>query len=210
MLTSSHAYWTWRAGGGPGAVVGAVAPDLPAWGLGAVQRARGVAPAAMLRAVYQTPPWRSVHMAGHTVWGPAAAAALGARGVAAGWAGHLAVDYLSHRDDAWPPLWPLSRRRRPARMSYWQAEHGARRWAAAEVAAMAVAVATDRRGRAARALGVAALVAAAAPLLVRGRGDLWAALGARPDALERAAVLEAPAGEAPVTRPGAPRPRPGG
>jgi len=75
---------------------------------------------------------------------------------------------------------------------------------------MAVAVATDRRGRAARALGVAALVAAAAPLLVRGRGNLWTALGARPDPLERAAALDGPADEAPVTRPAPPAPAPAG
>src|SRR5581483_3751864 len=29
------------------------------------------------------------------------------RALALGWAGHLAVDYLSHSTDAWPPLWPL-------------------------------------------------------------------------------------------------------
>ena len=143
MLTSSHAYWTWHAGGGPGAVVGAVAPDLPT-----------------TSATVTTPGRRCGR----------AASAVDRRGFL------LAV------------------------------EHGARRWAAAEVAAMAVAVATDRRGRAARALGVAAPAAAAAPLLGRGRGDLWAALGARPDALERAAALDAPAGEAPVTRPAPPAP----
>jgi hypothetical protein len=209
MLTTSHAFWTWRAARGrpsvAEAVLGAVAPDLPGWiGWGALS-ARGVPREELLGALYHDWPWREVHLAVHAVWGPALAAALGRRALAAGWLGHLLVDYATHHDDAWPPLWPLSGRAWRSPVSYWQREHHARAWTTVEVAALAAAVLADRGSR--RAVAVGALAIAAWPL-VAGRGEnLWTGMGARPVVRPRPR-LRAP-GRASGTSPGAPPSPPG-
>jgi hypothetical protein len=78
--------------------------------------------------------------------------------------GHQLVDYATHSDDAWPPLWPLSSRRWSSPMSYWQREHHARAYAAAESAAFLVALATDRSAPRV-VFGVAALAAAFTPVV---------------------------------------------
>lgn len=189
MLTTSHAYWTWRAArsrpGGWAAVAGAVAPDAPALALAVVAMARGLRGPAVLRWAYHRPGPDRVHVAAHSALGPAALLLLGrsaaARAFAVGWAGHLAADALTHRDDAWPHLAPLSRWTFSSPLSYWQAGGGARAWSMAETAALAIAVAADR-GTRRRALGLAASAAAGLPLL---RPRAWSAHA-------RAAVYSSP------------------
>jgi hypothetical protein len=161
-----------------------VIADLPALGRGSVLLALGVPREELLAAVYHRPPWRSMHLALHGA--PVAAAAAvaarrspAARSVCAGWAAHLAVDYVSHHTDAWPALWPVSGRHWSAPVSYWEPDHGARTWSAAETAALAAAAVSDD-SRAGRVLGAAAALLAAGPLLA-GRRSVWGALGARPD-----------------------------
>ncbi|MDX6667494.1 MAG: hypothetical protein QOK04_874 [Solirubrobacteraceae bacterium] len=189
MQTASHAYWTWRLArdrphSGP-RVLGAVAPDLPAVGLGIALSARGVSRDDLLDQIYLRPAWRWVHLAAHSLLSPAALLAVARRharahSFAAGWIGHLLVDYLSHHTDAWPPLWPLSRRDWPSPVSYWEPSHHARLWSATEAAAVALAALTEHRPRR-RLLGAAAWAMAGAPaLLGRGR-DLWTALGYEPE-----------------------------
>ena len=112
-------------------------PDLPAAIRGAwVITARAPRHEALDR-IYHRPPWREVHLAAHAAWGPLVLLAANrgprARALAAGWAGHLAVDYVTHHDDAWPPAWPLSPRRWRAPVSYWQREHHAVALLAADI-----------------------------------------------------------------------------
>src|SRR5581483_1187176 len=91
------------------------------------------------------------------------------RALALGWAGHLAVDYLSHSTDAWPPLWPLSGRGYPSPVSYWERERHAALWSRVETAALALATLRGPRG-AGRLAGLAVAAAAAVPLV---RPDVW-------------------------------------
>jgi hypothetical protein len=162
-------------------VAGAVAPDAPALALAAVGMARGLRGPALLRWVYRRPAPDRVHVAAHSALGPAALLLLGrsaaARAFAAGWAGHLAADALTHRDDAWPHLAPLSGRTFSSPLSYWQAEAGARAWSLAETAALAIAMAAER-GTRRRALCLAVLAAAALPLLRPGAWTAHARAGA--------------------------------
>lgn len=56
LLTTSHAYWTWRLArtpARPAVVLGAVAPDLPALVLGALAAGRGRRGADLLRRVFR-------------------------------------------------------------------------------------------------------------------------------------------------------------
>lgn len=122
--------------------------------------------------MYEREPWRSVHLAAHSTLAPALLWTAGrrrptVRTIAAGWAAHIAVDLASHHDDAWPPLWPLSRWRWSSPVSYWQREHHAPMWRAVEALALAAAVVSDRRFTR-RLAGIAAL-AALAVLLAPGR-----------------------------------------
>jgi hypothetical protein len=179
VLTTSHAYWTWRVArrrpGGWAAVAGAVAPDAPALALAAVALFRGLRGPAVLRWAYHRPGPARLHVAAHSALVPAAILLAGrgpaARALAAGWAGHLAADALTHADDAWPHLAPLSRRAFASPLSYWQREHGARAWSAAETAALALALAGGRGARR-RLVALGALAAAAVPLL---RPRAWSA-----------------------------------
>lgn len=172
MLTTSHAYWTWRAARSRparwAAVAGAVAPDAPAVALAAVGLAHGRRGDRLLGWVYRRPGVAPVHLAAHSALAPAALLALGGRpawrALAAGWAGHILADALTHHDDAWPHLFPLTRRTWPSPVSYWQRERGARAWTVAEAAALAAAIRADR-GAGRRLAGLAALVLAALPLL---------------------------------------------
>lgn len=85
------------------------------------------------------------------------------RSFALGGLSHLAVDALSHHDDAWPLLWPLSVRVWRSPLSYRQLDHGARWWSAAEIPAIGATAATDTAAPR-RALAVPAVALAAAPL----------------------------------------------
>jgi hypothetical protein len=180
VLTTSHAYWTWRAARsrprGAAAVAGAVAPDVPALALGAAGAARGLRGPELLGWVYRRPAVGWVHAAAHSALAPLLLAVVprpAARALAAGWAGHLLADALTHRDDAWPHLAPLSRRTLASPVSYWQPEHGGRAWSAAESAALAAALLLER-GAGRRALALGALAAAALPL---ARPRTWEAHG---------------------------------
>jgi hypothetical protein len=188
VQTATHAYWTWRlARERPHAgwrVLGAVAPDLPAVALGVALSARGVGRDDLLDEIYLRPTWRWVHLGAHSLLSPAALTAVAggrsqARSFAGGWTGHLLVDYLTHHTDAWPPLWPLTKRGWPSPVSYWELGHHARLWSAAESAALALAAIRDDRPRR-RLLGAAACLLAAAPALLGSGRDLWSALGYRP------------------------------
>jgi hypothetical protein len=188
VQTAAHAYWTWRlARGRPRggwAVLGAVAPDVPAIGIAAALLLRGVPREAVLEEVYQRPGRRQLHRAAHSMFAPALMAlaarrSRAGRAVAAGWAGHLAVDYASHHTDAWPPLWPLRRRGWPSPLSYWEPDHHARAWSAAETIAVAAATALDR-GLAARLAGAAVCLWVAGPALAPAGTNLWTARGLSP------------------------------
>lgn len=148
MLTTTHASWTAGLAGDASwrrwAIAGAVAPDAPAivravWLLA---RRRSAGPG--YDRIYGQRPWREVHRAVHAVWAPATVAALArdsrGRALAAGWAGHLAVDLATHSDDAWPPLWPLSDRRLRSPVSYWQRDRHARLVLVADLAANVLAL----------------------------------------------------------------------
>ena len=187
VQTPSHAYWTWRlTRGRPGAgwrVLGAVTPDVPGFLLTAALRARGVAAEDLLDGVYRRPAWRSVHRALHSALGPLlawrmASRSRGARAWAAGWAGHLLVDYGSHHSDAWPALWPLSAAAWRSPISYWEPAHHARAWSAMETGAIAVVVL--RASRWERAVGLVVGVLAAAPLVAPRGQSMWEAGGLRP------------------------------
>lgn len=179
MLTSSHVYWTWRLARGrphaPVVALGAAAPDLPGIGLGAHGLARGLRGAALLRATYQRPGRERIHTCAHSVLVPLALAlgspSPGGRALAAGWAGHLAADLLTHHTDAWPPLYPLSRARPRSPVSYWERAHHAHAFSAVECLALGAAALTERRAGG-RLAALAALALAALPLARRG---VWAA-----------------------------------
>jgi hypothetical protein len=127
VLATTHAHWTARLTAGRAwsawAVAGSVAPDAPAlvraaWVLGGRRTSREDA----LGRIYHEPPWREIHLAAHAAWAPVVAAAVAgalgagdvrARALALGWAGHLAVDYVTHHDDAWPPGLAAHRRALP-------------------------------------------------------------------------------------------------
>ncbi len=141
MLATSHLFWSAHAR--PSAtrwwLLGAVAPDLPAIARAAALRARGSRLDDVCAQTYHRSPWREVQLSAHSVLAPLALAALrrrAARQLAAGWLGHLVIDALTHHDDAWPPLWPLSQRRWRSPLSYWQREHHARQLLAAELIAV--------------------------------------------------------------------------
>lgn len=58
-----------------------------------------------------------------------------------GWAGHVAVDALTHAGDARPLLWPVSGRRFEGPVSYWDARRHGRAFALFEHAALLVVAA---------------------------------------------------------------------
>jgi len=189
MVTSSHAYWTWRASrsrpGAGWAVLGGIAPDLPALAAVVVLTATGTARGELLGAVYHRPGLDRLHLAVHAAWIPLALLALGRRRpslrrVGGGWLGHLGADYLLHHDDAWPPAWPLSRRRWRSPVSYWQPDHHAHAWSATELAVIALATAGDRSA-AGWVAGALALATVGWTALASRGGNLWTSLGARPD-----------------------------
>ncbi|MGI8632200.1 MAG: hypothetical protein ACR2NA_06565 [Solirubrobacterales bacterium] len=201
MQTNGHAYWTHRVvrrvGGRTGpAVAGSVAPDVPAALRLAFLLLRGYGGTELLDRAYHRSPWRELHLAIHSVVTPAAVVALAQlvgpahrptlRALAAGWLSHQLVDYATHADDAWPPLWPLSQRRVRA-LSYWQPEHGARELGALEVGALAVMVLGERRTLD-TALTVGEMVFAARALFAGD--DMWSQIGWTPDRDARARDLE--------------------
>lgn len=159
MLATTHAHWTARLTAGrpwsAWAVAGSVAPDAPALVRAAWIMARRTPREQALGRIYHEGPWREIHLAAHAAWAPVVAAAVAgtgcrhrlrprARALALGWAGHLAVDYLTHHDDAWPPGWPLSTARWRAPLSYWQAEHHAAALLGTDLALSTVAAARRR------------------------------------------------------------------
>lgn len=114
--------------------------------------------------VYLSSPWREVHLMTHSLLVPAAIAALPtrrARALAAGWMSHVAIDYLTHHDDAWSPLWPLTAKRWLAPVSYWQVEHHARPFAALDASGLVLI------GFVQRDLASAAAASAATAMLIR-------------------------------------------
>lgn len=164
MLTSSHLFWAahLRDGADRWWLLGAVAPDLPAIAVVVALRATGHSARYAFCRTYRRSPSRELQLAAHSILTPLVLAGLGRRslrGLAAGWLGHLAVDALTHHDDAWPPLWPISRWRWASPVSYWQPEHHARWVQTAEIAGMALAA---RRTRHRGLLIVAAAVTAQA------------------------------------------------
>jgi hypothetical protein len=178
VLTSAHAYWTWRALRGrpraPWAVLGAAIPDLPGVTRALPLAAGGLRGTELMMAVYHRPGWREVHRAAHSAVVLAAAAVLGrrsrrVRALALGWAGHLAVDYACHSTDAWPPFWPLSARSYPSPVSYWERERHAAVWSRAETLALILATLRGPRGLG-RLAGLAVAAGAAVPLV---RRDVW-------------------------------------
>jgi hypothetical protein len=143
VLAFSHANWTQLVTRGRPkagwAIAGSVLPDAPAILRGAWVLGRRTPRAEAIRRIYRQPPWRQVHLGAHAVWGPLALGAVArgpaARSLTAGWAGHLAVDYATHHDDAWPPFWPVSDRRFRSPLSYWQPEYRATAVLAVDLAA---------------------------------------------------------------------------
>jgi hypothetical protein len=194
VFITSHAYWTWRATRSRPAralaVLGSVAPDLPAAILTPVLAARGRARTEMLDAVYHDERWSPVHMAAHSVFAPLALVAGGrrARWVAAGWAGHLFADYFTHHSDAWPPAWPVSSRRWASPVSYWEHEFHALAYQRSEAVALTVATLTDAH-QTRRMAGVVAAALVAAPAIASRRRNVWALAGAMPDRHSRARDL---------------------
>ena len=187
MQTPSHAYWTWRlTRARPAAgwrVLGAITPDVPGFVLAARLRARGLEAAELLEAVYRHRTWRWVHTALHSALGPLALSGLARRrpslrAWAAGWAGHLLVDFGSHHSDAWPALWPLSGAAWRSPVSYWEPAHHARPWSAVETAAIVVVALRDHGVP--RAIGLAVGVLTAAPLAAPRGQSMWEARGLRP------------------------------
>ncbi len=168
MLTTSHAFWALRLPAAPGVrawrTAGAISPDVPAIALVGVflPGARGRARGDLFDRVYHRSPWREVHLALHSVLPALALRTVArrpgrARAYADGWLSHLAIDFVTHHDDAWPPAWPVSGWRWRSPVSYWQTEHHARTWAAAETAALVLATVTvdAPRDRAAAMLPIA-------------------------------------------------------
>ena len=171
LLTTSHAYLTWRlapAPAAPWAVAGAVAPDAVAIVAGVTLAGRGHRGPELLRRVYQQGAAARITTVMHSALAPSAVLSghPGPRrfAFAVGWAGHLAIDYLSHHSDAWPPLFPLSGRRFASPVSYWQSDHHARALSAVEAAGLAALALTDG-SRWRRAVGLLAAVIAALPAL---------------------------------------------
>ncbi len=134
LVLAAHAAWMdWLRPEGADrkwALLGAMAPDLPAVAAGGVELARGGSPEALAERIYRRRPWPAVHRVAHSLW-PLLTLIATERGdprrrrFAEGYLSHLAIDYLTHHDDAWPPLWPLSGWRWRAPVSYWQTEHHA-------------------------------------------------------------------------------------
>jgi hypothetical protein len=183
VLTTSHLYLTRRLA--PRAVrraaaLGAVMPDAPGIALAVAARARGRRGADLLHDVYRRPSTAPLHRAAHAVAGPVLLGLLlrgrASRALAAGWLAHLAVDAVTHHDDAWPLGWPLTHRVWRSPVSYWQREHHARAFSAAEVLLLSALAVTDR-SRAGRLAGLACAALAAAPLLARGEGPYAAHRG---------------------------------
>lgn len=167
MLTTSHAAWVRLAlrtsAGRPWAVAGAVAPDLPATVLTGAFLAINRGIKNLPDGVYERSPWREVHRSTHSLLAPAVIAAFPTRRgrtFAAGWATHLAIDYLTHHDDAWSPLWPLTETRWAAPVSYWQVDHHARGFAALDASGLLVGAFVRRD-----AISVAAASVATAMLM---------------------------------------------
>ncbi len=120
-------------------LLGAIAPDVPAVARTIGLPLAGCPPQDLLAQTYHRSPWWEVQLTAHSVHAPLLLAALPhgrARELAAGWLGHLFAGAFTHHDDAWPPLWPLSRRRWRSPLSYWQREHHARLLLGAEVLAL--------------------------------------------------------------------------
>lgn len=178
---TSHGYWTSSIARGAcaahprWAAFGAMLPDLPAGvltvGLRATGRSWRVAGDEAFDERFEP-----VHRATHSAVAAAALAvsahrASRRRAVAAGWAGHLLVDLVTHHTDARPPAWPLSHRVWRSPVSHWEADHHAAEWNAVD--AVALASAAYREGG--RAHRLAALVAAAVAV-----AGLWEAVAGRP------------------------------
>ena len=169
VLPSSHAYWAARlarraADRRAWFSLGSVTPDLPGMVIGTALVLRGAGREDLVPRTYEHPPWKQVHLGVHSllpataVWGATTPGGR-LRALADGWLSHIAVDLVSHRDDSWPPLWPLSARRLYSPVSYWQGEHHGRAWGAIEAVARSAAVATDRlRVRRWAGLGALAVV----------------------------------------------------
>lgn len=168
MLTTTHGYATWLLTRGrrraPFAVVGSTVPDLPALALAMLALKRR-ADTSVVDAIYLDERFRWLHLTTHSVFGPLALAAASRRGsraraLAIGWAGHLAVDLVTHHSDAWPFLWPLTQRAWPSPVSYWEPEHHARGLRSGELATI-VGAGLLGRSRTSRAAAFGAFAVAA-------------------------------------------------
>lgn len=178
MVTSSHAYWALRLSRArperAWLVLGAVAPDLPAFAVGAALARKGVRSPDLIDRTYHRGASRRVQLTAHSVIGWGVLGCVAHRGgrrrtlaLAQGGLSHLFVDAFSHHDDAWPFFWPLSESVWRAPSSYWQREHGARAWVVAELMALGVSAARDR-SRLARLAVVPIATVVLLPLCSRG------------------------------------------
>jgi hypothetical protein len=118
-----------------------VLPDVTAWLVAGAQALSGTPRDEVLDRTYHRSPFREVHLALHAAWVPLLVVSGAPRGsrrraLGAGWLGHLAVDFLTHHADAWPPAWPFSAWRWPAPVSHWQHEHHSRLFGAVDVAGL--------------------------------------------------------------------------
>jgi hypothetical protein len=181
VLTTTHGYATWlvsrRAHGHRAAMVlGGILPDLPAWGIAMLTTRPGRSGNVVAR-VYSDRRVRWLHEGVHSVFAPLlvwAGSPPGGRGraLARGWAGHLAVDLLTHHSDAWPMLWPVTDRRWASPVSYWENDRHARGLRVAELGAIActAAMSGPRSGRLA-ALPAFLVAASGAAVASRVRGS---------------------------------------
>jgi membrane-bound metal-dependent hydrolase YbcI (DUF457 family) len=138
MQTSTHLLIGLAALGRPGAarrnlaaLAGALLPDLPAillvvWAL----HIQGRSPGEVFGVLYWSSTWQAVFAPTHAfpVWGLALAVAVALRSpllVAFTASGliHLACDFPVHVTDAHRQFWPLTDRRFPGPVSYWDPAH---------------------------------------------------------------------------------------
>ncbi len=161
MLTTSHAAWaatlSKHRSHSRWFVAGAVVPDAPALLVATGLLISGTPRPQIVFRTYHRSPWRELHLVAHALW-PATLLGLPgrrSRALVGGWLTHLAVDYATHHDDAWPPLWPLTTWRWASPVSYWQNDHHACALTVCDL----VGLAASRRAASSRLTPVAMAVA---------------------------------------------------
>lgn len=177
---TSHGYWTHRLARRAGAphpgwaAFGGTLPDLPAAALTIALAATGRSWRTAGDEAFD-PRYEPIHRATHSGLGAVALALTARRGsrrraVAAGWAGHLLVDLVSHHADARPAAWPLWSGVWRSPVSHWEADHHAAAWNAVDLLALvAAAYREDGAARRLAALAAAAVAAAGLSEAIAGR-----------------------------------------